>query len=61
MQTIEANPVIKGYLAPPEVALLLPPMIKLNAAPPVRSSDWTPFSDEWEDTPALRCTALDDF
>ena len=61
MQTIEINPEINGYLPSAEVALLFPPMIKLNIAPPVRSSDWASFSVEWDDTPALRGTALDDF
>lgn len=61
MQTIEANPVIRGFLPPAEVALLLPPMNKLSSTPSLKSSDWTPFGEEWEDTPPLRCTALDDF
>jgi len=51
----------RGLLPPAEVALLFPPMIKLNVAPPVRSSDWIPAGEEWDDSPALRCTALDDF
>jgi hypothetical protein len=61
MQTNATNPVIIGFLPPPEVALLLPPMIQLNVPPPVKFSDRAPFSDEWDDTPPLRCTALDDF
>jgi hypothetical protein len=61
MQTIAPNPVIMGYLPLPEVALLLPPMSKLDVPPPVKSSDWSPSSEEWDDTPPLRCTALDDF
>ena len=61
MQTVETKPVIKGPLAPSEVALFFPPMIKLSAVSPVRPTDWNPFSGEWDDTPAVRCTALDDF
>jgi hypothetical protein len=61
MQTIETNPMVKGFLPLAEVALLFPPMIKLDVAPPVRSSDWTPYNGDWDDTPAVRCTALDDF
>jgi len=61
MQTIEINPVTKGFLPHTEIALLFPLLLELNPAPPVRSSDWIPFAEEWDDTPALRCTALDDF
>jgi hypothetical protein len=61
MQTIATNPVIMGFLPPPEVALLLPPTSKLNVPSPVKSSDWSPSPDDWDDTPPLRCTALDDF
>ena len=61
MQTIATNSLIMGLLPPAEVVLLLPPMFNLNADPPTRSSDWKPFTEEWDDTPPLRCTALDDF